>query len=166
MTTWTLWLFANVPPLGLAINHGWVTAACQVTNPPPTFIRVSVCVLLVAWSPEPRSTVFAESRRCAGRSEGLCPVTITVKLAILCSVASSAWMVCGPASHSGSTMAVSVKLPSLSARMTLLPSVSIIGMLASYERPMRPLGVKLLPCKLISAPSAMLEGLTCNEGPA
>jgi len=122
-------------------------------------------MLLVAWSPEPRSTVFVESCRCAGRREGLSPVTVSMKLAILCNKASSAWMACGPACHSGSTMTVSVKFPCLSATMTLLPAVSTIGTLALYDRPTRPPGLKWKPRRVIIAPRATLAGVTCSAGP-
>src|SRR5712691_5551877 len=39
----------------------------------------------------------------------------------------------------------------------------MIGIVVSYERPMRPLGVKFVPCKVIVALSATLAGETCNE---
>src|SRR5215472_13536332 len=122
-------------------------------------------MLLVAWSPEPRSTVLVESCRCAGRREGLSPVTVSMKLAILCSNTSSAWMACGPVCHSGSTMTVSVKFPCLSAAMALLPAVSTIGMLALYDKPTRPSGLKWEPCRVIIAPRATLAGVTWSAGP-
>src|SRR5258708_39454279 len=72
-------------------------------------------------------------------------------------------MVCRPDPHDGSTHTVSLKEPFLSACMTLVPLVSVIGIFASRVSPTRPDGLKFEPRRVSIPHRGTGDGVTCNE---
>src|SRR5579872_2207115 len=71
-------------------------------------------------------------------------------------------MRCEPACQIGVTETVSVKLPFVSAVIMLLLLLSVIGIVASRVKPIRPFGVKCEPCRVIVVPRTTVVGVTCS----